>query len=229
VCVSTCDRNEFPSVLLQPLRVFRINGLRASGSARNQTCVENCVRAPNVPRPLTGARRLGAGAVAERFKYEPRRGERDPRGSVMPSRSVKGRAQPREVSTPTLTVLPSQPSWPSLAATLRGIRVKTVSRSCEAETSPGTRLALNERSRRWRSSRRTVGAADQRATLVPLWEARYLHRLRGAESWLTTFSTAAMVTSNCWRRSSPRAARAASREPSVSSADRNARCPPIPP
>jgi hypothetical protein len=41
-----------PSTTRTSLRIIRISGLGASGSAQNPNCVTNCARPPNVPRSL---------------------------------------------------------------------------------------------------------------------------------------------------------------------------------
>jgi hypothetical protein len=64
-----------PSTARPSLRIFRISGLRASGSAQNPNCDRNCDTPPKGLRSLTGTPRLRALLVAAartRPVYRPR-------------------------------------------------------------------------------------------------------------------------------------------------------------
>src|SRR3954464_9924451 len=60
VCVSTRERSQFPSVLLQPLGHLSVclesAVYRLVAEPANPNCDTDCDRPPNVPRSLTGIR-----------------------------------------------------------------------------------------------------------------------------------------------------------------------------
>src|SRR5205809_643360 len=71
-----------PSTTRTSLRICRINGLRASGSAQNPNCVRNCVRPPNVLRSLRArGPRFGRGV----FQYKPLVVNEPPEVSIQPA------------------------------------------------------------------------------------------------------------------------------------------------